>query len=176
MTTTLTQATKAAVQSQKQFLTFTLDGRTLAIPIDNVREIIEFSGMTEVPMMPDFVRGVINLRGAVVPVIDLQRRFGKETTSIGKRTCVVIAEVPHAEATHLLGAIVDGVNEVLTVDESRIEPKPGFGTGLRQDFVEGLINLEGRFVVALDISNALSVEEMADLVAVSERSPQLQPA
>jgi purine-binding chemotaxis protein CheW len=157
----------ATVRELKQFLTFTLGGKLLAIPIDHVREIIEFGGMTEVPMMPDFLRGVINLRGAVVPVIDLQSRFGKERTELGRRTCVVIAEVPHGESRQLLGTIVDSVNEVLTVDPSRIEPKPSFGTGLRQDFVEGILNLDGRFVILLDIACALSVDEMAELVSVS---------
>jgi purine-binding chemotaxis protein CheW len=166
----------AAAPEQRQFLTFTLGDRLLALPIDHVREIIEFEGMTEVPMMPRFLRGVINVRGAVVPVIDLQSRFGRGDTQIGRRTCVVIAEVPRGGEMQLLGTIVDSVNEVLTVETSKIEPKPGFGTGLRQDFVQGILNLEGRFVILLDISSALSAEEMSDLAAVSEIEPGMAHA
>ena len=169
-------AALAKVAEQRQFLTFSLGGQTFALSIEHVREIIEFDEMTEVPMMPEFVRGVINLRGAVVPVIDMQCRFGRGQTSVGKRTCVVIAEVTHEGSRHLLGTIVDSVNEVLNVDTSRIEAKPAFGTGLRQDFVEGILNLDGKFVVVLDIACALSVQEMAELVTSAELGAELEHA
>ena len=159
---------QAAQAENKQYLTFTLAGEFFALPIEHVREIIEFDGMTPIPMMPEFLRGVINLRGAVVPVVDLQSRFGRGITTMGKRTCFVIVEVEHDETPHPLGIMVDAVNEVVTVDGSQIEEKPAFGTRLRSDFVDGILNLDGRFVVTLDIHQVLSIEEMASLVGLVE--------
>lgn len=150
-----------------QYLTFSLGGESFAIPIEHVREIIEFGEITTIPMMPTFLRGVINLRGAVVPVVDLQARFGRGETAIAKRTCVVIVEVVVDDASHLLGALVDAVSEVLTLDRSRLESKPSFGSGLRADFVDGILNLADRFIVTLDINKVLSVEEMAALVGAA---------
>jgi purine-binding chemotaxis protein CheW len=153
--------------SSRQYLSFTLGEEHFAVPIEHVREIIEFDTLTTIPLMPPFLRGVINLRGAVVPVVDLQRRFGRGETQVGKRTCIVIAEVAHAEERHPLGAIVDSVNEVVSVESGQIEEKPAFGTRLRSDFVDGILNLEGRFVIALDVDKVLSVEEMAAMVGAT---------
>jgi purine-binding chemotaxis protein CheW len=150
-----------------QYLTFSLGGESFAIPIEHVREIIEFGEITTIPMMPPFLRGVINLRGAVVPVVDLQARFDRGETTIAKRTCVVIVEVVVDEHAHLLGALVDAVSEVLTLDRNRLENKPSFGSGLRADFVDGILNLDDRFIVTLDINKVLSVEEMAALVGAA---------
>jgi purine-binding chemotaxis protein CheW len=150
-----------------QYLTFSLGGESFAIPIEHVREIIEFGGITTIPMMPSFLRGVINLRGSVVPVVDLQARFGRGETTISKRTCVVIVEVVVENSAHMLGALVDAVSEVLTLDRGRLESKPSFGSGLRADFVDGILNLDDRFIVTLDINQVLSVEEMAALVGAA---------
>lgn len=158
---------EGASESPRQYLTFSLGGESFAIPIEHVREIIEFGGITTIPMMPAFLRGVINLRGAVVPVVDLQARFGRGETAIAKRTCVVIVEVVVEENAHLLGALVDAVSEVLTLDRGRLESKPSFGSGLRADFVDGILNLDDRFIVTLDINKVLSVEEMAALVGAA---------
>jgi purine-binding chemotaxis protein CheW len=159
-----------------QYLTFSLWGESFAIPIEHVREIIEFGGITTIPMMPPFLRGVINLRGAVVPVVDVQARFGRGETNIAKRTCVVIVEVLVQESPHMLGVLVDSVSEVLTLDRSRLEAKPSFGSGIRSDFVEGILNLEDRFIVTLDIDKVLSVEEMAALVGASSSGRPEDPA
>ncbi len=158
----------APVSIPLQYLSFGLGKESYAIPIEHVREIIEFEGLTTIPMTPPFLRGVINLRGSVVPVIDLQARFGRGETSIAKRTCVVIVEISHDGSSHQLGTLVDTVNEVLTAEPSQIEKKPSFGTGLRQDFVSGILNRDGRFVVILDAEQILSVEELATLVASVE--------
>jgi purine-binding chemotaxis protein CheW len=158
-----TKSERAEDSATHQYLTFSLGGESFAVLIESVREIIEFDGMTPIPMTPDFLRGVINLRGAVVPVIDLWSRFGRGETATGKRTCFVIVEVEHDEAPHPLGIMVDAVNEVVTVDRAQIEDKPSFGTRLRSDFVDGILNLEGKFVVTLDIRQVLSIEEMAEL-------------
>ncbi|WP_051711215.1 chemotaxis protein CheW [Andreprevotia chitinilytica] len=151
----------------RQFLTFTLGGELFAIPIEHIREIIEFGGLTEIPMMPNFLRGVINLRGAVVPVVDLAARFGRNTTEIARRTCIVILEVVQEEQILPLGVIVDAVNEVLSVEHGQVEPRPAFGAKIRADFIEGMISLGERFVIALDIQQVLSVEEMSTLIGFS---------
>lgn len=149
-----------------QYLTFLLGSEMFAIGILSIKEIIEYGQLTEVPMMPSFVRGVINLRGSVVPVIDLQRRFGRQETAIGKRTCIVIVEVNDAASgdQHQLGVVVDAVSEVLAIPTSDIEKAPAFGANLRQDFISGMGKIHDRFVVLLNVDNALSVNEIAGLV------------
>ncbi|KAF0813948.1 Chemotaxis protein CheW [Andreprevotia sp. IGB-42] len=151
----------------QQFLTFTLGGELFAIPIEHIREIIEFGGLTEIPMLPPFLRGVINLRGAVVPVVDLAARFGRNSTEIGRRTCIVILEVEQDSQMVALGIIVDAVNEVLSVEPGQIEPRPSFGAKIRADFIDGMISLGERFVIALDIQQVLSVDEMAALIGMN---------
>ena len=143
-----------------QHLTFALGKDTFAVEIAPIREIIEYPGLTEIPMTPDFLRGVINLRGAVVPVIDLSVRFGRPETPIGRRTCVVIIEVGVEDSHHALGILVDGVNEVLEVEPGQIEPRPDFGLGLRTDFVKGMIRSDGRFIIILDVTQVLSTNEL----------------
>jgi purine-binding chemotaxis protein CheW len=147
-----------------QYLTFALGKDTFAVDIAPIREIIEYPGLTEIPMTPDFLRGVINLRGAVVPVIDLSVRFGRTETEIGRRTCVVIIEIAIDDGHHALGILVDGVNEVLEVEASQIESRPEFGMGMRADFVNGMIRMDGRFVIILDVNHVLSSTELTALV------------
>jgi purine-binding chemotaxis protein CheW len=147
-----------------QYLTFTLGKGVFAVEISPIREIIEYPGLTEIPMTPEFMRGVINLRGSVVPVIDLSVRFGRPLTAIGRRTCVVIVEIPGENGPMPLGILVDGVNEVIEVDAEQIEDRPEFGLGLRADFVRGLINRQGKFTVILDTAEVLAAGEMEQLV------------
>lgn len=151
----------------RQYLTFTLGAELFATPVAPIREIIEFQHMTEIPLTPPFIRGVINLRGAVVPVVDLSVRFGRARTEIRRRTCVVVTEVRLEETLHLMGVIVDAVNEVLDVDIGRIEARPEFGAGIRSDFVSGMLRLKDRFVVVIDIDNVLSLAELAQLVSTT---------
>jgi purine-binding chemotaxis protein CheW len=150
-----------------QFLTFLVGAESFAMPIASIREIIEFGGLTEVPLMPSFLRGVINLRGSVVPVIDLAVRFGRAPTVIAKRTCIVIMELAQDGQHLLLGVMVDAVSAVLTVETDRIEARPSFGAGIRADFIEGMININERFVVVLDVPKVLSVDELANLLGIS---------
>jgi len=147
-----------------QYLTFGLGGETYGMSIEHVREIIEFDGLTTMPMMPPFLRGVINLRGAVVPVIDLKERFKHGQTEFSKRTCVVIVEIEQNGEASSLGVMVDTVNEVVEVDRSCLEARPSFGTDLRQDFIEGILDLGGHFLVVLDVRQVLSIGEMATLM------------
>jgi len=151
-----------------QYLTFTLGGELYALGILSSKEIIDYGNLTEVPMMPAFVRGVINLRGSVVPVVDLQARFGKGATPVVKRTGIVIVEAAgdDEDSSQDLGIIVDAVNEVVEISQEDIEPAPSFGTGIRPDFISGMAKRNGRFVILLNVSKVLSVDEMAALSTV----------
>ncbi|WP_312375508.1 chemotaxis protein CheW [Stutzerimonas nitrititolerans] len=148
-----------------QYLTFTLGGELFAVGTLSVREIIEYGLLTPVPMMPPSVLGVINLRGSVVPVIDLRLRFGETATQINRRTCIVILEVAQDELTQVIGVVVDAVNAVLEIADEDIEPAPCFGTRVRSDFILGMGKVDGRLVVLLDIGRVLSVEEIALLAS-----------
>lgn len=151
-----------------QYLTFMLGGETLAIGILSIKEILEYADLTTVPMMPACVRGVINLRGAVVPVMDLAARFGRPSAEISRRTCIVIVEIEGESGRQDVGVIVDAVNEVMEIPASEVEPAPSFGAKIRTDFIHGMGKVGGKFVVILDTNHVLSVEEVAAL-AVPER-------
>lgn len=126
-----------------------------------MKEIIEFGSITEIPMMPGFIRGVINLRGAVVPVIDLSSRFGGHPTPISRRTCIVIVELQEDDQRQDIGVVVDAVSEVLEIPHSEIEPPPPFGAKIRADFIHGMGKINGRFVIILNIAKVLSIDEIA---------------
>jgi purine-binding chemotaxis protein CheW len=157
------QAVRAAAEevAPEQYLTFTLHGEMFAVGILNVKEIIEYGNLTEIPMMPSFIRGVINLRGSVVPVIDLSCRFGNQITEVSKRTCIVIVEVQEGEFKHDIGIMVDAVSEVIEIAGSEIEPAPSFGAKIRADFIHGMGKVAGKFVIILNIMKVLSAEEIA---------------
>ena len=150
-------------EAPSQYLTFTLGGEMFAVGILNVKEIIEYGNLTEIPMMPAFIRGVINLRGSVVPVIDLSARFGGKASELGRRTCIVIVEVADGDLQHDIGSMVDAVSEVLDIPGSEIEPPPSFGAKIRADFIFGMGKVAGKFVIILNINKVLSVEEIAQL-------------
>lgn len=152
-------------EEEGQYLTFQLASEMFAIGILNIKEIIEYGQVTSVPMMPDFVRGVINLRGQVVPVIDLQARFGRTSSVVGKRSCVVIIEVPSAieQEPQVIGVVVDAVSEVLSIPPSQIEKAPQFGARLRPDFIAGMGKVGDKFVIILNIDKVLSVDELSSL-------------
>lgn len=167
---TLSQSRAPALQEApliQQFLTLTLGDELYALPIEHIREIIEFGGLTKIPMMPAFLRGVINLRGAVVPVVDLSVRFGHERTTIGRRTCIVIVEVVQDDEAQMLGIIVDAVNEVLAVEANQVDARPAFGARIRADFIAGILSQNDRFVIVLDIRQVLSVDEIRELVGMT---------
>lgn len=151
------------IEEQTQYLTFMLGGETFAIGILGIKEIIEYHGVTEVPMMPACIRGVINLRGAVVPVLDLAARFGKQSSEVSKKTCIVIVEVQSGVDRHDMGLVVDAVNAVLEIPASEIEPPPSFGARIRSDFIEGMGKVAGKFVILLNVNQVLSTEELGAL-------------
>jgi purine-binding chemotaxis protein CheW len=156
----------AVAEPPQQYLTFLLGGEMFALAILNVKEIIEYGNLTEIPMMPAFIRGVINLRGAVVPLIDLTARFGGRQTAISRRTCSIIVEMRTGENEDErldIGIIVDAVSEVLEIPRSEIEAPPSFGAKIRVDFIQGMGKVNGKFVIILDINRVLSVDELAKL-------------
>jgi purine-binding chemotaxis protein CheW len=146
-----------------QYLTFTLGAEVFAMDIRTVREIIQYGPMTTVPLMPDFVRGVINLRGSVVPVIDLQARFGRPPADVGKKTCIVIFDTLRDRERVELGLLVDAVSEVIDIPPEAIEPPPNFGTSVRRDFISGMGKVEGGFIILLEPDRAFDVDDMARL-------------
>ena len=171
----MTQATgphNEAAQEPTQYLTFMLAGETFAIGILAIKEIIEYHTLTTVPMMPDCVRGVINLRGAVVPVVDLLRRFGRQPSEVTKRTCVVIVEVRCDGESQVIGVVVDAVNEVLDIEPSEIEPAPAFGTRLRSEFIRGMGKVRGKFVILLDVDHVLSPSDIGMLMQAPAEMPE----
>ena len=159
---------------EQQYLTFLLSGEMFAIAILNIKEIIEYGSLTEVPMMPGFIRGVINLRGSVVPVVDLSSRFGRSRTEVSRRTCIVIIEVANGDEKHDIGVMVDSVSEVLEIPRSEIEPPPAFGAKIRVDFMAGMGKVAGKFVIILNADKVLSVEELSMLGEASVSMPDDQ--
>lgn len=169
-----TALSQADTDQQQQYLTFSLGEEMFAIGILAIREILEYGQLTEVPMTPPFIRGVINLRGAVVPVIDLSVRFGRQARAVSKRTCIVIIEIEVAGShdadgprqTQQMGVVVDAVSEVLEIAPTEIEPPPAFGARIRTDFIRGMGKVAGKFVVILDVARVLSLDEVAVLAAI----------
>ena len=156
-----------AAQDHAQFLTFWLGERVFAVGIEAVREIIQYGQMTLVPRTPSFVRGVINLRGAVVPVIDLQARLGRGVAEVGEKTCIVIFEARRQDGAHVerveLGLMVDAVSEVIDIDPAQIESAPQFGSAIGREFIRGVVRRQDRFVTLLETDHALDIEALASL-------------
>jgi purine-binding chemotaxis protein CheW len=161
----------AVSQEPRQYLTFTLGGEMYAVETLSVKEIIEYGHVTAVPMMPPSIRGVINLRGAVVPVIDLKARFGGRPTEATRRTCIVIIELGGSEAHQVFGIVVDTVSEVLEIPLAEIEPPPSFGARIRADFIRGMGKINGGFVILLNVDAVLSTDELSMLSEVAQHSP-----
>ncbi|KPX80097.1 Chemotaxis protein CheW [Pseudomonas amygdali pv. mellea] len=167
-----TRQTATAVGEEAQYLTFMLGGEMFAIGILGIKEIIEYGSLTVVPMMPAFVRGVINLRGAVVPVVDLSARFGRQNSDITRRSCVIIIEASSEDGQPQdIGLLVDNVSAVLEIPASQIEPPPNFGARIRADFISGMAKVDGKFVIVLEVDRVLSIDEMSSLAEASQSLP-----
>lgn len=152
----------------RQYLTFSAGNKNLAISILDVKEIIEINMITDVPMTPDYIRGVINLRGNVVPVIDLSARLGQQSSEITKRSCIVLVQVDFHEDAQLLGMLVDAVDEILEIPEANIMPPPDFGADIRTDFIQAMGRVGDEFIILLNINRVLSVKELSQLKQVAE--------
>ncbi|MCR8720593.1 chemotaxis protein CheW [Pseudomonas syringae USA007] len=164
-----TRQAVTAVEEEAQYLTFMLGGEMFAIGILGIKEIIEYGSLTVVPMMPAFVRGVINLRGAVVPVVDLSARFGRQNSEITRRSCVIIIEASTEDGQPQdIGLLVDNVSAVLEIPASQIEPPPNFGARIRADFISGMAKVDGHFVIVLEVERVLSIDEMSSLAEAGQ--------
>ena len=151
-----------------QYLTFKLDEEVFALAIGKVREVLDFTTVTKVPQTPEFMSGVINLRGSVVPVVDMRLKFGMGKTDKTVNTCIIIVEVEMEGESTILGALVDSVQEVLDLGPEQIEPPPRIGTRLNTEFIKGMGNLGDKFVIILDINKVFSADDIAFAQSVSD--------
>lgn len=154
-----------------QFLTFNLDDELFALDIAKVREVLDFTTVTKVPRTPDFMRGVINLRGSVVPVVDMRLKFGMTRTENSVNTCIIIVEIELDGETTILGALADSVQEVLDLEPEQIEPAPKIGTRLKTDFIRGMGKHAEQFIIILDIDKVFSADELALVEGVKKNTP-----
>ena len=143
-----------------QYLTFKLDGESFATEISKVREVLEYTQVTPVPRSPEFMQGVINLRGSVVPVVDLRLQFGMAAVEQTVDSCIIIIEVIIDGVSTVLGALADSVQEVIDFKPEQLEPAPSFGTRIDNDFVQHMGKLEDRFVIVLDMNKVFSLEQI----------------
>jgi len=151
----------AEIIESTQHLTFKLDDEVFALDISQVREVLEYTNVTKVPQTPDFMQGVINLRGGVVPVVDLRLKFGMPKAERTVNTCIIIVEVSLDGESTVLGALADSVQEVLELGPDQIEPAPKIGTKLNTDFIEGMGKRDDEFIIILDIDKVFSTDELA---------------
>ena len=160
---TMDQAVKAMTEREGKYLTFSMADEEYGIGILKIKEIIGMMPITTVPQTPEFVKGVINLRGKVIPVMDLRLRFGMEPMDYSERTCIIVVEIEGASGTVFIGIVVDAVSEVLNIKGDSIEETPTFGTKLNTDYILGMAKMEGGVKILLDIDRVLSTEEVAVL-------------
>jgi purine-binding chemotaxis protein CheW len=155
-----------------QYLTFRLEDEVFGLAIGKVREVLDFTNVTRVPQTPNYMRGVINLRGSVVPVMDMRLKFGLPKTEKTVNTCIIIAEIAMDGETTVLGALADSVQEVLDIEPDQIEPPPKIGTKLRTEFIKGMGKHNEQFIILLDIDRVFSAEEIAAVAGTSQREAE----
>lgn len=156
----------------EQFLTFHCGGGFFGASILTIKEIIQYGQVTDIPLMPGEIRGVINLRGAVVPVVDLAVRFGRDAAVIGRRTCIVIIEVQRDGERQDIGVLVDAVSEVLEIPARDIEPAPSFGASVRAEFMRGMGKVGGGFVILIDVQRTFAMTDLSVLVAQAAQNAE----
>ena len=159
------------ITQTSQYLSFNLDEEIYAMDIHTVREVLDFTQITKVPRMPDFMRGVINLRGGVVPVVDLRLKFGLPEMEADKDTCIVIIEVILDGEETILGIQVDSVQEVMSLEPNQIDPPPRIGTRLKTEFIKGMGKKDNEFIIILDSMKVFSAEELVIVQASEHLAP-----
>ena len=157
---TMDQAIKVMADREGKYLTFSMASEEYGIGILKIKEIIGMMSITTVPQTPEFIKGVINLRGKVIPVIDLRLRFGMTANDYTERTCIIVVEIPGVSGTVMIGIVVDSVSEVLSIKGDEIEETPTFGTRLNTDYILGMAKMDGGVKILLDIDRVLSRDEM----------------
>ncbi len=150
-----------SITDTRQYLTFQLGEEVFAVDVSHVREILEFTGVTKIPKTPDYMRGVINLRGSVVPVLDMRLKFGMPLTDKTVNTCIIVVEVSFEGETDIIGALVDSVEEVFELEPEQIEPAPKIGAQLKTEFIKGMGKRDDRFIIILDIDRIFTAEELS---------------
>lgn len=157
-----------------KYLTFELGKESYGVPVLTVREIIRAIDITPVPLMPDYVKGVINLRGKVIPVIDLRIRFGLGKAEYGETTCTIVSQVNHADGVQsLLGLVVDAVQEVSQVKGEELEPPPNFGGVLNADYIVGMARIKGSIKSLLDVDKIIAAEMTDTIEAMNNQQASL---
>jgi purine-binding chemotaxis protein CheW len=159
----LQQDSNTLQDKEGKYLTFTLAAEDYGLEILKVREIIGMMDVTAVPQTPEYVKGVINLRGRVIPVIDLRLKFGLEEAEYGERTCIIVVEVQTEVGSVQMGVVVDSVSEVLNISGDDIEPPPSFGAQLKTQYILGIAKAKGTIKILLDIDKVLTGEEIIGL-------------
>ena len=157
---TIGQAISVMTDKEGKYLTFALAGEEYGISILKIKEIIGMMPITTIPQTPQFVKGVINLRGKVIPVVDLRLRFGMERINYTERTCIIVVEISGGSGTVMIGIVVDSVSEVLNIKGGDIEETPTFGTKLETDYILGMAKAQGGVKILLDIDRVLSRDEV----------------
>ena len=160
---TKNQANKAVIEREGKYLTFSLADEEYGIGILKIKEIIGMMPFTTVPQTPDFVKGVVNLRGKVIPVMDLRLRFGMDAIDYTERTCIIVVEIEGSNGTIQIGIVVDSVSEVLNIKSEDVEDTPTFGSNLNTDYILGMGKMEGGVKILLDIDHVLSEGDIAFL-------------
>ncbi len=155
-----------------QYLTFKLDDEVFALDIAKVKEVLDFTDITKIPRTPEFMRGVINLRGSVVPVVDMRLKFGMSATERTVNTCIIIVEVSVEGETTVLGALADSVQEVMDLEPGQIEPAPRIGTRLRTEFIKGMGKRDNHFIMILDIDKVFSADDLAIVEHATTYAPE----
>jgi len=151
----------AGITETTQYLTFKLADEVFALDISKVREVLDFTSITKVPRTPEFMRGVINLRGNVVPVVDMRLKFGMSKTEKTVNTCIIIVEISLDGDTTVLGALADSVQEVIDLEPNQIEPAPKIGTRLNTEFIRGMGKRDEHFIMILEIDKVFSADELS---------------
>lgn len=147
----------------RQYLTFKLESEVYALDVATVREVLDFTTVTRIPRTPEFMRGVINLRGSVVPVVDLRLAFGMTATQKTVNTCIIVVEVRLDGDTTIMGALADSVEEVIDLEPDQIQPAPQIGTSIKTDFIRGMGKRDADFLMILDIDRVFSADQLAGL-------------
>ena len=160
----------ASISETSQYLTFKLEDEAFALDIGKVREVLDFTTIAKVPQTPDFMLGVINLRGTVVPVVDMRIKFEMNRTQKTVNTCIIIVEIEIDGETNVLGALVDAVQEVMDLDPDQIEPPPRIGTRLNTKFIKGMGKRDDQFTIILDIDKVFSANELSLARGMGEQS------
>ncbi|HVN96485.1 MAG TPA: chemotaxis protein CheW [Syntrophorhabdaceae bacterium] len=162
----------SSITDTRQYLTFALGQEVFALDVSHAREILEYSTVTKVPQTPDFMKGIINLRGSVVPVVDMRLKLGLVETEKTVDTCIIIVETDFDGEGAIIGALVDSVREVFELESQHIEAPPKMGTSLKMEFIKGIGKQDENFIIILDTDKVFSAEELA-LICGQERDDQI---